>query len=562
MGWDCPPARLEAFIRDHVRVQDSEGGARDVPLVPTRGQVESLKLRAFSLGEKAWCFSIKGRQAGFTTWNLACTIAWLCECPGIAGIFAAPDDVLEGPIRAKWEIIWRSVADSMGPSWPGVDADNDVTFRLRNGSRVMWVPCGKTKRKAANVSIGDTVHFAILSEMAKWPHADVSLTAMLPALERARASVIVDSTAPDQTGIGEAYLEMARRIIAGELPDRELFFWPWWWVPEYRSAIPAQNITEEEQDLVALSGGEVDARHLQWRRAQLADPHVGKKFQLIYPSTPDEALNAVTESAFDDGVLARLRRMRPEDFPPPLSPGDVHRLLPAWLRSDFPQRDMFCQPSWGERPPRGYVRVWEPPRKDGRYWIGVDSSEGKKHGDWQVAVCLDEGGRHVATVRTRVSVLKFASLVARMAWLYNEATIEVEMASTGPGVVFFLLETVPEAEILLRGAHGSIANPYPRSKVTQRTPTHVARVERKDAFVDHFNAGAEVLDPDLRAEMLGLDPETREKPKGQRGVSDDYLDAVGIAVCARKRATFRRAAPVVKAPPRAGMRPKRGHIST
>lgn len=554
---DALPARVRrlvdwalvlAWITDNIRIQDRRvNGEPDVAITPNRGQILAAAHPAFSL-LGGWLIAVKARQIGFTTFCLCWAMALMVLYPGVSIAFVAPEDVIKGPLQPKWSIIWRSAAASMGKSWPGVWRDNEQTFWLNNGSRIVWVSAGNTREKASKASLGDTIDFVILSEMAKWPFARVTLQVLIPALKR--PSVVVDSTPPEQEGMGRDYLEMATAALRGELRGRSVMFFPWYWEAEYRASYPALDLTDEERALG------LDPFQIAWRREQKASPEIGPIFDQVYPETIDLALTPPGESAFPMDLTVALRRRT--NYPPPLTELEVHAALPEWLRAPLPGSDELCQPHWGEPSRRGYVRIWERPRPGVRYWAGLDGADGGLYGgDWQALAILDEGGALVAQLRMRIPVLRLASHIARLCWWYNEATIEVEMMACGPAVIFYLTSTPPDDEIKVHRAHPALQRAYPRGKIIRRVADRIAQVDRKDSFVDYFSGGREVRDPETAREILALDPETREKKK-VRGASDDILDSIGIAASSRKRATFKRArvaATVVRA---AAGRPKAG----
>lgn len=579
-GWSVNPDEVIEFIRRNCRVQYAGRGKHSIPIKPNRGQVGASQTRPMRL-EGGWLVTIKGRQVGFSTWMLCWSIALMVLYPGVKIAFVAPDDVISGPIKKKWRIIWQSVAAMLGNEFPGVVVNNDGLFELDNGSNIVWASAGATKEKATKAGIGDTFDLLILSELAKWPWAQVTIEAIDPALEG--GSVVVDSTAPDQDGMGATYLEIATDALSGADPDSEAYFIPWWWIPHYRKSTPARGLTDEERALMAAHPGEIDAFQIEWRRRKKAGK-AGAKFHVIYPETPQDALVSQGDSAFAAEVITRLRQKTFADFEPPLDSMRVHELLESvqwspssrsWahttkpsgltLAARLPGSDQFCQPLWAPNTKgsyRGHVRIWQPPQAGVRYWLGLDSSEGRDmRADHQALAVLDEWGTHCAQIRVRVSEMLLASHVARMFWLYDtigeSATLEVEMMNYGPTVVFLLKSVPSEDEIKIRRAHMALQKVVPASKIIERTATGGARESRKSAFVDYYDSGHEVRDIETATEILNLDPKTLEKFK-RRGASDDNLDSIGIASDSRRRSTYapRPVASAIR--PTAIGRPKRG----
>jgi hypothetical protein len=516
------PDEVIAWIERHVSIQNASGAAKGMPVIPFTlkpGQRRFCReMKAMRL-EEAWSVACKSRQVGLTTLMLAWCCALCCLLPGFTVAFVAPEDVIASAIRRKWSIIWRSVMESLGSAWVGVAENNEHCFGFGNGSRVLWVSACKTRDKAAEAVVGDTVNLVVLSELALYPFAAETIAALAPTLNHAGCNVVVDSTPPQQPGRGETYLEIAKLALSGH-PGYEFFFWPWWFEPAYRAATPALDLTDEERTLAKRHG--LDLFQLAWRRAKMASPSEGPTFHQTYPETAQGALSPRREGyAFDDAVVTKWMGVPLEEYPAPLAPGEVAALLPT-----HGPGDLFLSAKWGAaKVGEGYVRIWRPPVEGAKYYGGVDPSDGLKHGDWQTCVVIDQWGNHCATVRTRLPVQRFAALCQRMGELYR-CWLEVEMsAHGGPSCVWWLQQSMSEADAQRQRCQG-LEKVFVR--ILQRAVSATNSSNRINAYMGRVNGGFEFQDPDMFNECLGIDPSTG-RCRRKRVDHDDYLDGFGIA---------------------------------
>lgn len=504
-----------------------------IPFTLSEGQRAAAHALAAMRLEPVISVCYKTRQVGFTTLCLAWNACLLVSHPGIATAIIGPEKVIRGPVKSKLEVILRSVAENLGDDWPGIEAKNKDPGEiiLKNGSRVVLAEIGASSESAASTGIGETLGWVHATEVYAWKYGDEIMSSLLPAVELAGASLVMDSTPAFMPGQGEELLKHATAAYAGE-PGYDFFFWEWWRQPGYRDPSPARNLTDEELRLMEAHG--LDAFQIAWRRRKMGQKSFAKRFHWIYLEDAPKALSAPSDSyAFDADVM---RGLASKKYPDPLTTQELWEIFPADLRRDWPSGDMMFSPKIGVDVGEGFVRVWRPPVPGMAYRIGVDPSKGLSHGDWTVSAVLDSYDRHCATIRTRVPPIRHSALLKRMALWYDRVSksgggvgckVEIEMASTG-GLIYLNLTTAPEPSKLLGERAWGCHFRFPTSQVIERAASAANRSSRTAAMQEWVNGGQEVLDKLIYLELTKIDPDTG-RCRNSRVDHDDYHDAIGIA---------------------------------
>lgn len=505
------PAEILAYMEAHLDVEDPASPTGVLPYTPNEGQRRLLETRAARL-EPCCLVPFKTRQIGHTTFWLLYSFALMMVRPGSTVSWLVPGDRMR-KIQAKWRTIVRSVTAISGKftdaikhpnpatGFPGVDAHRDEIVEFRNGSRITWTEVGDSKLKAAKAGIGETIDLMVLCEFGHWKYSREAFDAARPAVERARGTMVCDTTPPDIPGKGEKWLELANIALRGTDPWVETVTLPWWMVDEFRSRIPARNLTADERALG------LDPFQIQWRRTQIED--LGAKFFRLYCETPEQSLMPTGALAFDPGIVRRLVEDRARGR---LPDGDIQNLE------------------------HGYVARWSQP---GPFTVkpvlGVDPSEGVPSGD-PIALCLlDSLGEIAVTGRLWEHPLIAAGRIQELAEAYG-ADIAIEKASAWETIRNAILWAVPDEEC---------KHPANARRFTGRVDLMAAqrRHDRTAASREYVDSGYPVPDPNIIDEILQRDPNTG---KAANNGEDDLLDALGVARYSRLRATYRPASQGLK----------------
>lgn len=259
------------------------------------------------------------------------------------------------------------------------------------------------------VAHGDTVHFVQASEYAYWPDAARVLGGLLQAVPRLPGTmVVIESTA---NGVGNDFHERWLKAESGTGEFKPLFL-EWFRFPEY-SIVPPKEFepNEDEKQLTKVYGLTPD--QLWWRRQKIETdyPTTPWRFNESYPMSPTDAFLMPGQPAFDQQVLSEYRH----------------------LAKDAPKRDGELVNSKLFVPKHnGILRVFEAPKKDAEYMIGVDTALGVTDGDDSAGGVIDRGTqRFVAEFLGKVDPRLLAHFLNKLGHFYNTAIVAIEINNHG-----------------------------------------------------------------------------------------------------------------------------------
>ena len=280
----------------------------------------------------------------------------------------------------------------------GNDSSNKLTFpKIDSGYKV-----GTAGNKGAGRS--STIQLFHGSEVAFWPHAEEHLKGVMQAVPNEPGTeVILESTA---NGVGGVFYDYVMDAKEGR-GDFELVFIPWYWQPEYRSAVPdGFELSAEELELVSLYG--LDNEQIQWRRNKIYELKGLDNFRQEYPCNVEEAFVFSGRSAFEASWL----NLAEDDC---FSPETRYEVTTKGL---IERQD-------------GRLSVFEKPKPDEIYAIGVDVAEGLEHGDYTSIDVCDSKGDQVATWHGHIAPDTLAEIIKAIGNHYNRAFVGVERNNHG-----------------------------------------------------------------------------------------------------------------------------------
>lgn len=324
-------------------------------------------------------YILKSRQLGVTTITMAITIFWLALNPGVIGVFVSDNDDNSVKNRVTIRTYIRSLAKFMGKSF-AVVTDNKQGFTFSNGSRLDMRVAGKSKE---NWGEGEGYLLGHLTELSKFGKAQGIANfrhAMAP--ENPRSLYIFESTANGPNHWKEIWdaaredVHFSKAIFVG------------WWANETNRikmtdkrfrAFGTAGLTPEENEKVKkvkdLYDFEITMEQIAWYRAEQTKPASNEDdMGQNQPWTEDEAFITTGVSFFQPRRLMEAREKITSAPDALVEDGGYGFWGYAFhLENEYYMSRVEEVQSLEEVK----LRVWEKPKKDAFYVIGVDVAGGR-----------------------------------------------------------------------------------------------------------------------------------------------------------------------------------------
>lgn len=268
-----------------------------------------------------------------------------------------------------------------------------------------------------------TIHNLHWSEVAFTKNARAIDYVLLSAVPKPpdASFVFYESTANGTTGLFHDLFWDAKR---GK-NDWNAIFLPWFIHKGYRmKAPPGFALSRKEYSLKARFN--LDNEQLMFRRWTILNDMKGneEKFEIEYPSTPEEAFKGSLESLFDSKVLDKMdtTTCRPIAYVYPNDTG-----LSTSQAGAYSTNPAF---------------IWEFPDGKSTYVAGIDAAGGKTTGDSMVLEIFKLGNpiKLVATYADKCELTQFGKTCAVLLSHYNHAFVCPERNTHGSAVIVSLNE--------------------------------------------------------------------------------------------------------------------------
>lgn len=336
---------------------------------------------------------LKARQHGFSTLKLAEFLHDTITHEGVHTKIVAHKREAAARLLTALKLMFFRVPPEFRPA---VRYDNKYEFTFPELESSISIA---SATEAAGRS--ETIHNLLATEVAFWHDAEDVLAGLLEAVPE-EGSICIEST---PNGVGNWFWREVQKARAGESEFR-LHEYPWWVNPEYRLPLaPGESLepySDDELRLIAAHG--LAPEQIKWRRA-------------------------------------RIRRLGPRKF--------AQEYECDFVQSGRPVFDATAIRRWPQLEPirrEPYLLVFEEPKSDERYAIGVDTSEGLADGDRACAqVFRMSDWRQVAFLHGAIRPDRLAVLVDRLARHYRQgrqygAILGVERQNHGHAVLQKLVE--------------------------------------------------------------------------------------------------------------------------
>jgi len=271
---------------------------------------------------------------------------------------------------------------------------------------------------------GDTIHYAHLSEVSRWPNSGSIATGIMRAvpLNDPHTWIVKETTA---NGIGNFHQTEYQRAKEGQ-SDFTAHFFPWFDHREYKiEGATIDNYDDEELSLLRQYPDKVNAEKLAWRRKQIGTLNSEhgftpeEMFKQEFPSNDKEAFLFSGNPVFPATNLGLYR----EKCRKPIWQGNLEG-LPPYAKLD--------------ETPKGYLKLWEMPSLGDQYIIFGDVGQ---FSDFCSAHVLNRRTWKLAgTFHARIRANQFGSELNKLGHFFNKALVAPEANNMGQSTVDRLVE--------------------------------------------------------------------------------------------------------------------------
>lgn len=494
---------FKLWCENFVQIVDKQGD-----LVPFR--LNELQADFIQNKEK-FNIILKSRQLGFSSVALAYSL-WIAStqpnsnCLLMSYSLESATGVFEKLKQLYWAI--PSVLR------PKLINNNKKELKFINGSRIIVATCGNK-----DVARGLTLKFAHLSEVAFMKDTvEKQMLAIEQALV-ADGTMILESTA---NGLNYFY-QLWSKSKSGENMYKP-FFYNWYenksmFAKDYINAIEVWKNRNDGKLLKVeeLDSTEVDLHdkgatlnQLIWRRLKIANAGGGDKglsqFRQEFPSDDIEAFITTGNNVFDSKKILERSRYLPKTIN-----NNKLRGLDSKLKF-YLNKSLF---------------IWEKPKSDERYYIGVDSSEGIGQ-DYSVIEIVDEEGVQVAEFRNnKLAPHIFAEICYLLGVYYNSGYMVIEKASAGHTIITKLKYDYKYANLHKHKDYDA------RGRVKKKVG-FVTNSKTKPIMVDRlremFEEGQILINSKILLEEMKVFKAENGKMGAIRGSHDDTIMALCLAL--------------------------------
>lgn len=425
-------------------------------------KIQEMELRAWNKwlegkGGKEFAAKIpvillKSRQIGGTVISEALLDHLVFFYKNTRAVIASdhPDNTLK-----LWQVALRMYDNLPGWMRPTRDAKVKAT-NLHLDGLDSDIIAGSGNQKTT-LGQGMTVDAAHLTEVSSWTDEnalaiDADLKPAFLSSGKHHSLLILESTG--EGGRGNWFHDVFQSAQKGDSWFESLFI-GWFMCPD-KWALPSEGVdlTQETQDvgirIERETGIPITKDQLAWYQMTRRDYQSRELLELFYqeyPSTVEEAFQTGFRSVFSIELRSRLRdKIR--------QPAGIYKVdqrsgkfiaedVDQWVRSEKAEK-------WADR-----LIIWEAPRKDSVYIVGVDASYGLAYGDRGVIEVIRAGNRklpdeQVAEWCGTISPFDLATVAEMVGKLYKDKVYDlpgklaIECNPGSPGLV-------TQTELMRRG---------------------------------------------------------------------------------------------------------------
>jgi hypothetical protein len=368
---------------------------------------------------------LKSRQLGISEYCINYIIRNMLNTADITCLIVSYEEKARNAVANKFKRQYNSIEK---PVKLDTLRDNDIEFKLSNGSRVIFGVAGNK-----DLLRGETAQIIMLTEFGIW-NADTQEDAVVslePLLSKNDTSkIMIESTA--KNGSSDYFYKICMGAIRGDSKYKLVFFsWyenkelykveydmaeKWYKLENHGCRLQEKDLEPYELDLYKRGAS---LKQLMWRRWKLLDMKLNR-FYNEHPSTALEAFAGnSTDNVFDQEIiLERVNYINANDIKP-LSYKEVNE--------NKPLPDLLTR-YYG----KGF-NIYKTYKNNMIYWGGVDTSMGiGGNRDGQTIQILDSNGDQVASFnRNDVPIYKFVDICYEIGMYFNYMMLAIEVNVNG-----------------------------------------------------------------------------------------------------------------------------------
>lgn len=422
------------YIPSFLKIRDKNSDLLNLipnkPQQRLRDKIEELRLD----GKPVRIIVLKARQMGFSTYTEADCFHQTVTNKMFNSTIIAHEEEASQNLYNMYKRFYENLPQVLAPMRKRNNAKEllfenptmDDVEKRRNPGLQSTVKVATAKNTATGRS--QTINYLHASEVAFWGDPKTTFTGLLQCVPRtAKSTVIMESTA---NGVGDYFYDMWNNAVEGRNDFVPLFF-AWFEMDEYRIPFDTEEAKEEFVKIVnyefkdqegnivhteeyeIMKDFDLDYEQLNWRKWCINNNCNGdvEQFHQEYPCTPEEAFIASGRPRFAVSTLKQYNRG--------CATGDIGRL-------EYSGSKVIFTPD-----ANGDVEIWEHPKENKFYCIGVDVAEGLATGDYSVAYVGNDKFDITMRYRTHIDPDLLGKEVVKIAKYYNDAYIGVEANNHG-----------------------------------------------------------------------------------------------------------------------------------
>ncbi|MGX8701355.1 hypothetical protein [Caproiciproducens sp.] len=360
---------------------------------------------------------MKSRQIGMSSVIAANSLFLACTHSNYHCLMAADSDADRDSIFDKLKQLYEYMNPNIKPK---LINNSKTKLRFENGSQITCQTLGPK----GNAGRSTTLQFCHISEFGMMQDDNVArnhLAAITSALT-SNAELVIESTAKGVNTFSNMYFAAERNDGSSIF---KAFFFPWYedhqmfegfyekaidqYKQQYGKYLTKEELTPYELNLYKKG---MTLKQAMWARLTRIEKGLSL-FKQEFPATSLEAVLTTGDSLFDKEKVQQHLNADKIMKPIKNKPNNLPSILVPYFNKE--------------------LTIWELPKPNEKFWLGVDCSEGlggKR--DYSVVEIIDKNDRQVAEFKSnKVKSYDFADIVLYLGIYFNRGMLIIEKASTG-----------------------------------------------------------------------------------------------------------------------------------